>query len=1307
MREAVKQVDRAIDKAQSHAKHKPVELSVGLNAVSHRVTQTRLAALSRPRIATIVPKINEAAAGKVGASLAALSGGRGLGNIGSDLADYIGGLDKAVPKIAAAGLAVATLSSLALASSSNVLALGTSLASTAGAGLALPGILGGLAIGFGASIAVLKDFNEVLPGVSERLSALQDSMSTRFWNQAKEPFQDFIQSIFPQFASGMNDTSTALGTFFGNLANSGTSVFDGQLNSMFVDLQRSIRISGQYTDEFVGILEKLGSVGAGNLPRLAGWFGDISTEFNNWLAKKGDSGLQTFVDEGVTALKDLGGVLNATGGIFAGLARAAEVAGGSTLSIMRDTLEGVERIVDSSKFQTALSNAFRGAHEGMSALTDEAGPALQSLLYSLSDTLTTVLPSAGKTAGTALGAIFDGLDQPKVQQSIIGLFDNIGTAVDNLKGSMPGVGKALASIVDVVGDVGVNLSRALGPALDTISPAIVSLSEDLGPLIDQLGDLLVNAVKGASPVIVDLVSVLGDLAGALAMILQPINELADLFGKLPDPVQSAIGSLVSVGLLVGGAMWMGAAVRAKLMLLSGAILDAGTKAGVAQGGFLRAGLAAESMGNKMTFARAGAAGLALAVLTLGTDAAGSNEKLSALATVGGGALLGFSVGGPIGAAIGGGAGALYALSQNARDTTAALSEAKPAALDYAATLDSMTAAATRVTRGMALVALTENGAVEAGAKLGITSRELVNGMLGQGNAYETLGRKIADIRNPLNQAFAAGETLTQGQLDMLRATGDLNVLLGEQAWDFKNLTAAKRNEIMATQDLSSLQGKIPKAVYTKIEATGIPPTLNGIARVVNKYSLLDGKQIKSVIEATGVDTSVRAVNRVIAKLVAAGKIKANPKIRVETKVAEGDTAAVTEKVKNLNKVEGVGRVKIKDEATKPVNEVQTLLVRYGKMTVSALVKITDHATAGINAVRANLQSLNGDTATVTTLHRNVTTFSGGGSTPDPLGEGASGRVVAGKAGQAAAAAFAENFSRVIDRYMSKTSGMFDKLIDKAKTKEQRKHLKDMFGGALDHLKEMSKRHEKWMRQLDAARTKLKQVQADLASFKDAARAVIVESANPTNMEIGGFDDLVAQMQNAALEAEEFERVIKALIAQGLNSTTLQQILDKGPQAGMATAQAILQGGVKQIDAIQDQINAAANGVANAAGSELFGGLLNEAQTDVDKLIGQLAPLQARLREFATNLVAAFRDQLDKEFGKPGKPGRPDSGKDWLNPQSNTKRAVVGRIAHEDTHSKSKGNGTTLIYNAAPGPQITSEEALFRAGKRARAVFTAA
>src|SRR5690606_41591886 len=110
----------------------------------------------------------------------------------------------------------------------------------------------------------------------------------------------------------------------------------------------------------------------------------------------------------------------------------AEEAGGSTLGMLNDTLKSIHQTVDSPGFQKGLVDVFKAAHQAMSNLAAEAGPAVKNLFTELGSLLTTILPQAGTIIGTSLGAIAEALAPPAVSLGFALLINSLLTNVQTL-----------------------------------------------------------------------------------------------------------------------------------------------------------------------------------------------------------------------------------------------------------------------------------------------------------------------------------------------------------------------------------------------------------------------------------------------------------------------------------------------------------------------------------------------------------------------------------------------------------------------------------------------------------------------------------------------------------------------------------------------------------------------------------------------------------------------------------------------------------------------------------------------------------
>ncbi|QMP84563.1 tail length tape measure protein [Streptomyces phage Endor2] len=542
--------DKAARDLKDWAKdHSPIKIKVepDFSSTGAAITNARLGYLTRPRTVSIIPDLNNAAVAKVGAALAALSGARVLNSMFEKLGNTLRNLDKSVPIIGSVATAIAGLGAVGITSASNMFALASSLAQIGPAGLLVPGLLGGIAVGMGATIAAFKDFNKIFPQVKGQLSAMQDTISSNFWDKAKAPFQDLIDNLLPKFSAGIAKTGTALGGFFGSFATDLSGKLGPIMGQMFTDLNSSIAKAGEHTKSFANIIGVLGKVGTSYLPELADWFGKVSDKFSAWLTKNEESGqLTEWISLAIDNLKELGGVIKNLFGIFAGLGRAAQEAGGSTLAMLNDTLERIHNTVDSPGFQKGMVDVFKSAHTAMKTIADTSGPAVENLFIQLGKTLTTVLPLAGKIIGTAMKAIADALAQPAVQQGITTMFNGILAAVTALAPAMAPVGKALGALMQVVGAMLTAFGPLIAAVLTPLANAFAQLAPMIIPVVQLLSGALLDAVNMIAPILMKMVPVIGEaLTGAFKALSGILPGIMTTMGQMLAAVLPLVGVLVS------------------------------------------------------------------------------------------------------------------------------------------------------------------------------------------------------------------------------------------------------------------------------------------------------------------------------------------------------------------------------------------------------------------------------------------------------------------------------------------------------------------------------------------------------------------------------------------------------------------------------------------------------------------------------------------------------------------------------------------------------------------------------------------
>lgn len=544
-------VEREIDELQDKIDDLKAEIKPETSKAGTALVMAEMARLARSRIVNLYPKVSSTAAASALATLKALSGYRVLSSMFEKIGRSIRKLDKSVPMIGSMAAAIAGLSGWLLSAASNMFSLSSSLAQIGPTFALLPGLIGGFAVGLGVTIAAFSDFNKKVPEAKKALSGLQDVISNNFWDKAQKPIREFVTDLLPQFRSGVEKTATELGTFFGNFATDLKGKLGPSLGQMFKDLSDSINIASGGTKAFSAIIADLGKVGTSYLPRLAQWFVDISDRFANFLARKGESGIKQEVDEGIEALKDLGGVLKHVYGIFSAMNRAATAAGGSTLDTLNQKLKSIEKTMDSPGFQNDMTAVFMSAHEAMDNISGTSGPAFTAFLDRLVMLMTDVLPKAGLAIGTTFRAVFSGLADEGFMGGVTAIFDGLLAAVQILEPAMVPIAKALGALGEIVGAMLPAFAEVVKVAIIPLADAVVYLSPFVIELVKILSGGLRDAIIALTPFFEKLVPIIGDglaaaadwLAEALPPIVDAFKDMAPIVGGV---ILAAFGALKEI-----------------------------------------------------------------------------------------------------------------------------------------------------------------------------------------------------------------------------------------------------------------------------------------------------------------------------------------------------------------------------------------------------------------------------------------------------------------------------------------------------------------------------------------------------------------------------------------------------------------------------------------------------------------------------------------------------------------------------------------------------------------------------------------
>ena len=246
-----------------------------------------------------------------------------------------------------------------------------------------------------------------------------------------------------------------------------------------------------------GAFLDIAAVGADFLTPLATGVSDMAQRFADLVSSARDSGaLHDFIAGGLSAVGDVAKVLGAAGKALYGIVRAAQAAGGGTLSAFADVMQRVADVVNSPTFQKGLTEFFAGLQAGGKALSD----------------------------------------------------------------ALPAIGQALAAIAPGLADLAAAIGTGLGQLLKDISAGLIAMAPTFNALADALSranpqwlalavgvGLAVGAVVKLLPLLEVVVPVLGAIPGVAVAVVAAVAAIVAGFVLLyqhSQPVRDAVAGVI-------------------------------------------------------------------------------------------------------------------------------------------------------------------------------------------------------------------------------------------------------------------------------------------------------------------------------------------------------------------------------------------------------------------------------------------------------------------------------------------------------------------------------------------------------------------------------------------------------------------------------------------------------------------------------------------------------------------------------------------------------------------------------------------
>lgn len=519
--------------------------NVGVDVNLHDAfARARLALLTKARTLRVEVKADAAPLAKIGNYFNRLSGLRVATGHAKELVHEFANIDKAVPAIAMMAVKLGTMAGAAISAFGGILTLGASLGNLIQMiGFAAPGMLAGFAVGIGTLMVALKDFGKQLPDVAAAYKGLSGVIRQNFWATAREPIRDMAMTLLPLFKKGLAETSTSLGGWASSFAFAmKQSLTPDTLSFMFGNLKRSIDIASNANGPFIGGMIELGKVGSALLPQLAQWWVDVASKFQLFVeASVANGNMAVWIQQGITALKQLGRIVSDVAAIFSELTGAAQLAGSDGLGTLVKGLDKIRDALNSPEGARALITIFQGAAAVSGPLIDAIGKIFGAL-----GNAAPAIKSAFESVGAVVGLVGDALSKiisdPAFQAGFTAMFDGIQKGAEALIPVLGTTGPKIGALLSIIGGLAANIGGILGKALEVTLPFITAFKQAIDPLIPILGDALMKIIAELGPTFAIFAKAISDVAPAIAVV---VKWVADLVVGLVQTLGPALPGIIA------------------------------------------------------------------------------------------------------------------------------------------------------------------------------------------------------------------------------------------------------------------------------------------------------------------------------------------------------------------------------------------------------------------------------------------------------------------------------------------------------------------------------------------------------------------------------------------------------------------------------------------------------------------------------------------------------------------------------------------------------------------------------------------
>lgn len=545
------------------------DIAFDVNADSFWASR-QLSWVSRTRIVDLYVRVNEQSLVAAATTIAALSGGRLLGDVGEDVWDFFRDLDRNIPSLTMWTTGIINLTGSLVGMMTQLITFGADVARIGPMFLTLPGLAMGAVTALMVTMNAWANVKDELAELADPLTNLRDLMNDSYWDEARGPITDLVMNLMPQLEVVLTNASRAMGAFAGAFASAlEDQLGGGRLEEIFGTMEEGFQILAQGAEGYAGTLVNMALIAGRYWPRLAEWMNRQASSFSNWMdAIITDGRLDAWMERAIDNLYELGYGLADMGRLLRGLTTAAEAAGSVGLAGFHDTMERWQEVINSANGQKALIDYFTGGRLAAEGL----GEAIEAIFVGLAKVSGGVRDTLGQSGSTIaeIGRLFgDVLGNSALWSGLETMLARMESGVGKLRSASDEIAEFLGAGAEVVGHFADELAGPLSAALEIVLPRLSSLQGPFESLITALSTGLEELIRTPQfgkllDNLVELVEILINLAlDAIPVVLPVLESLLSLLASQPAEVWLLwLGSAVVIGGLIKFAQFAVPAIKA-------------------------------------------------------------------------------------------------------------------------------------------------------------------------------------------------------------------------------------------------------------------------------------------------------------------------------------------------------------------------------------------------------------------------------------------------------------------------------------------------------------------------------------------------------------------------------------------------------------------------------------------------------------------------------------------------------------------------------------------------------------------------